>query len=86
MHDATLKAPPNHSDPSALLPPLACSCHSDITSTPLAHAAEVALLQRDAAELVADRKPAYLQLKAGEQGSHFLLIEVRQPLLWQLCC
>lgn len=46
----------------------------------------MALSQRDAAELVADRKPAYLQLKAGEQGSHFLLIEVRQPLVLQLCC
>ena len=52
-------------------------CNSVPVSSHPTHAAEVALSQRDAAELVADRKPVYLQLKAGEQGSHFLLIEVR---------
>ncbi|PRW58902.1 pirin domain-containing [Chlorella sorokiniana] len=39
---------------------------------------EVALSQRDAAELVADRKPVYLQLTAGDKGSHFLLIEMKK--------
>lgn len=39
--------------------------------------AETVLKQRDAAELVADKKPVYLSLKAGEQGTHFMLIELK---------
>lgn len=42
----------------------------------------MALAQRDAAELVADRKPLYLQLTAGDKGSHFLLIEVKWVERW----
>lgn len=47
--------------------------------------ADVALAQRDAVELVADRKPLYLQLAAGEQGAHFMLIEVSASLSCKPC-
>lgn len=70
-----------------LSPPATCTLpvihHPPTRSPAAAHPlcppapAETQLLQRDAAELVADRKPEYLQLKAGDQGAHFLLIEVR---------
>ena len=43
-------------------------------------AAETQLTQRDAAELVADKKPLYLSLTAGKEGSHFMLIEMKQAL------
>ncbi|KAL4860075.1 putative quercetin 2 [Chlorella vulgaris] len=41
---------------------------------------ETKLSMRDAAELVADKKPLYLSLTAGEQGAHFMLIEMKQAL------
>lgn len=40
--------------------------------------AETQMQMRDAAELVADKKPAYLSLKAGDKGAHFMLIEMKQ--------
>lgn len=40
--------------------------------------AETHMKQRDAAELVADKKPAYITLKAGSEGAHFMLIEMKQ--------
>lgn len=59
-----------------------CPLYNCINSTPPPPCpplipTEVALAQRDAAELVADRKPVFLTLTAGDKGSHFLLIEVR---------
>ncbi|KAL4434154.1 hypothetical protein ABPG75_000595 [Micractinium tetrahymenae] len=39
---------------------------------------ETHMKQRDAAELVADKKPDYLSLKAGSEGAHFMLIEMKQ--------
>jgi hypothetical protein len=47
---------------------------------PAPPAAETQLTQRDAAELVADKKPLYLSLTAGKEGSHFMLIEMKQAL------
>lgn len=41
---------------------------------------ETKLSMRDAAELVADKKPLFLSLTAGEQGAHFMLIEMKQAL------
>jgi len=38
----------------------------------------VQLKERDAAELVADKKAAYLSLTAGQEGAHFMLIEMKQ--------
>lgn len=40
--------------------------------------AETRLEARDAAELVADKKPLYLTLTAGDKGAHFMLIEMKK--------
>ncbi len=46
---------------------------------PAAAAAETKLGERDAAELVADKKPLHLSLQAGsEAGAHFMLIEMKK--------
>ena len=53
--------------------------HTHTTPLPCP-AAETQLSQRDAAELVADKKPLYLSLTAGKEGAHFMLIEMKQSL------
>ena len=40
--------------------------------------AETVLEARDAAELVAGAKPLHLSLKAGAEGAHFMLIEMKE--------
>jgi hypothetical protein len=61
---------------------LAPVTNSEVFFTPLppCPAAETKLAARDAAELVADKKPLYLSLKAGEEGAHFMLIEMKRAL------
>lgn len=64
-------------------PPLSPSYHSAPAPAPPAGSpcpcsAETQLKQRDAAELVAGKKPAYLSLQAGQEGAHFMLIEMKE--------
>lgn len=65
--------------PPAALSSLPPTCQHVPLPPDLACLAETQLAMRDAAELVADKnKPAYLSLKAGDKGSHFMLIEMQQ--------
>lgn len=63
---------------AAALQPRCTPRSANTSHTPCCRRAETRLEARDAAELVADRKPLYLTLTARDKGAHFMLIEMKK--------